>query len=124
VTSSSPRERIKSIADTEAAGSVTLIPILVCGMIVLGMVGISLYGARTLPWDARILNGRGPWYVTVSLVVFPVLGAILYGIFLSSASAASHRSRQPVEIVILFFALLALSQFWTIKTARSSRSTG
>jgi hypothetical protein len=50
--------------------------------------------------------------------VLPACGAILYGLFLGSASAADHRSRQPVGIVILAFAVLALLQLWTIKSAR------
>jgi len=97
--------------------------IVLCGMIVLGMVGISLHEAKTLPWDARILTGRGPLYVPFRLVVVPAFGAILYGIFVATVSGASHRSRQPLAIAVLFFVILALTQLWTIKAARSSRSS-
>jgi hypothetical protein len=100
---------------------------LACGTIVLGMVGIALYGAKTLPRGARIKNLPGPAYApkAFGLMVLPACGAILYGLFLGSASAADHRSRQPVGIVILAFAVLALLQLWTIKSAREdSRSLG
>ncbi len=80
----------------------------------------TLYGAKTLPWDARTKIFRGPAYApkAFGLMALPACGAILYGLFLASASSASHRSRQPVAIVILAFALLALVQFWTIKSAQ------
>jgi hypothetical protein len=96
-------------------------------MIVLGMIGIALYGAKTLPRGARIKNFPGPAYApkAFGLMVLPACAAILYGLFLGSASVATHRSRLPVDIVILAFAVFALVQLWTIKSAREdSRSLG
>jgi len=97
--------------------------IVVCGMMVLGMVGISLREARKLPWDARILTGRGPLYVPFRLAVVPAFAAVLYGIFVGNLSGARHTSRQPLAIEVFFFVLLALTQLWTMKTARSSGSS-
>jgi hypothetical protein len=106
--------------NTEAAGGVTLKPILACGIFVLWMIGIALYGAKTLPRGARIKNFPGPAYApkAFGLMVLPACGAILYGLFVGSVSATAHRSRHPVEIAILAFALLAFLQLWTITSTR------
>jgi len=91
------------------------------------MVGLALYGAKTLSWDARIILslGRRDWPKPVVLLFLPVTGVILYVMFVGTiASSASHRSHQPVAITILLFAILAFIQFSMIRLARDSESSG
>jgi hypothetical protein len=101
-----------------------LILILVtCGLIELGMIGILLYGARSLPADARIpILSRGvrvDWPKWPGLLSYPVLGAIIYGVFIDADSTATKQQQRGSAAMILGFALIALFQFlairWTLK---------
>jgi hypothetical protein len=113
--------------DAEAGRGVTLIlSFVVTGMIVLGMIGISLYGAKTLPSDARIafLN-RGRWYLpkTVALVAYPAFAAVIYGILVAVYSSPPKRGHSQYTGPWFFvFVFLALFQLWMITLARDSAS--
>ena len=92
-----------------------------CGLIVLGMFGVSLYWARSLPADARIpVRGRFELPKWPGLLVWPVTGAIFYWVFVATAGTRTKGShQQSPALVILLFVVLALAQFLSIRRAKS-----
>ena len=87
----------------------------VAGVVVLlAMVGISIYGWVTLPTDARIPVHRGPggwgnWQPKArALITYPVGGAVVFGIVLTATSRAKSGSTAleliaPLALLVIFF---------------------
>ena len=106
----------------------TTASIAIGAVLVLVMVGISAYGAVALPSDARIPVhygiGRYNNFVpkTVGLIMWPVAGAVVFGIFIAVSEHAikpNHGSRGPGQFILLVvLALLIAFQFGAISLAR------
>ena len=106
----------------------TTASIAIGAVLVLVMVGISVYGAVTLPPDARIPihYGVGSYNnfasKTVGLIMWPVAGAVIYGIFVAVSEHAikpNHGSRGPGQFILLVvLALIVAFQFGAISLAR------
>jgi hypothetical protein len=84
-------------------------PIIASGLVVLAMVGISLWGARVLPPGARVplhhgIGGYGNWQPkAIALVTYPVIGAFLCGIVYSTARS------EPATAIIFPVAMLLMA---------------
>jgi uncharacterized membrane protein len=112
---------------------VTTASIAIGAVLVLVMVGISAYGAVTLPSDARIPihYGIGSYnnFVskTVGLIIWPVGGAVIYGIFVAVSEHAikpNHGSRGPGQFILLaVLVLIVVFQFGAISLARGGSTT-
>jgi hypothetical protein len=100
---------------------------IVAGVVVLAMVGISLWGAVTLPPSARVpmhygIGGYRNWRPKmIALIAYPAIGLVVCGIIYASQS-----SGKPTATVIAPIALLimAFTQYRAIVAAirRSGRN--
>jgi hypothetical protein len=107
---------------------VTTASIAIGAVLVLVMVGISVYGAVTLPSDARIPihYGIGSYNnfasKTVGLIMWPVGGAVIYGIFVAASEHAikpNHGGGSPARLIMLVvLVLVAAFQYGAISLAR------
>jgi len=97
---------------------------LVVGVLVLlAMVGISVYGWRKLPPDARVPVHRGPggwgnWQPKArALITYPVGGAVVFAIVLT-ATTRGKSGKTPLE-AIAPLAILAIffSQYFAVMAA-------
>ena len=92
-------------------------------VILLAMVGISLYGWRTLPPDARMPLHRGPGGYgncqpkARALITYPVGGAVVFAIVLT-ATTSGKSGKTPLE-VIAPLAILAIffAQYFAVMAA-------
>jgi hypothetical protein len=94
-------------------------PIIAAGVVALAMVGISVWGAVTLPPGARVpvhhgLGGYNNWQPkTLALITYPVIGVVVCGILF-----ASHSSAKPTTIIAPIVLLIAAcSQYGAIRAA-------
>jgi hypothetical protein len=97
---------------------------LVTGVVILlATVGISVYGWRTLPPDARVPLHRGPggfgnWQPKArALITYPVGGAVVFAIVLT-ATTSGNSGKTPLE-VIAPLAVLAIffAQYFAVMAA-------
>jgi hypothetical protein len=101
------------------------IDILVAGVLVLpAMVGISVYGWRTLPPDARVplhrgLGGFGNWQPkALALITYPVGGAVVFAIVLTATTSGKSGKTTPfVVIATLAFLAIFFSQYFAVMAA-------
>jgi hypothetical protein len=115
---------------------VTVVSFVISGLFLAAMIGISLYGARTLPPDARIPlhYGIGSYNnfasKTTGLVVWPAGGAVIFAIL---AAVTSHASRPghphgsgntPLIILPIVLAVVAASQWGAIRLAKNNTASG
>ena len=97
--------------------------LVVGGLVLLAMVGISVYGWRTLPPDARVPLHRGPggfgnWQPKArALITYPVGGAVVFAIVLT-ATTRGKSGKTPLE-VIAPLAILAIffTQYFAVMAA-------
>jgi hypothetical protein len=98
---------------------------LVVGVLVLlAMVGISVYGWRTLPPDARVPLHRGPggfgnWQPKArALITYPVGGAVVFAIVLTATTSGKSGKTTPL-VVIAPLAILAIffAQYFAVMAA-------
>ncbi len=97
--------------------------VVVGALVLLSMVGISVYGWRTLPPDARIPLHRGPggwgnWQPkALALITYPVGGAVVFAIVLTATS--SGKSGKTAFMLIAPLAILAIffSQYFAVMAA-------
>jgi hypothetical protein len=107
---------------------VTTASIVIGALLLLVMVCISVYGAITLPSEARIplhygIGSYGNFASkTVGLIMWPVGGAVIYGIFVAVSEHAikpNHGSAGPAPFIMLVVLLLvAALQYGAISLAR------
>jgi hypothetical protein len=108
---------------------VTVVSIVAGALILVAMIGIALYGAATLPADARvpIHYGIGAYNnfasKTVGLIMWPAAGAVIYGLFVALSEHVlrpNHRGGGSGPLIILLFVLaLACAFEWgAISVAR------
>jgi len=92
----------------------TVVSVVIGALIVVTMIGIALYGAATLPSDARIPihYGIGSYNnfasKTVGLIMWPAAGALIYGLFIALSGHAlkpNHGSSGSGPAIILPFVL-------------------
>lgn len=100
-------------------------------IIVLAMAGISLYGARVLPPGSLVplhhgIGGYNNWQPKVlALIVYPVLGAVVYTILLVATGGASSSGKStPAVIAPIVMVIVVISQYGAIRAAirRSDRA--
>ena len=107
-------------------GSVSFV---ISGLLVGVMIGISLYGSRILPPDARVPLHLGPGGYgsfaskTTGLIVFPVIGVAILALLTAvsgHAVKANHGGSGAVPLIILPIALAAIVcvQWGAISVAR------
>jgi hypothetical protein len=113
----------------EAQVAVSLV---VCGLLVLAMVGVSAYGARSLPPGARIpihyglgtYNNFAP--KAIGLVMWPAGGAVAYGIFAGIEAGAikpDHPGGSGGVILPVVLVVILAGQIGAIRAARSGGSS-
>jgi hypothetical protein len=114
---------------------VTVVSFVISGLFLAAMIGISLYGARTLPPDARIPlhYGLGSYNNFASksagLVVWPAGGAVLFAILAALAGHAFRPSHPhgsgttPLIILPIALAVVAASQWGAIRLARNNTAS-
>jgi hypothetical protein len=98
------------------------------GVILLAMVGVSCYGWVTLPADARVPVHFGAGYnnfapKAVGLLVHPAAGVLVYVI---SAMTTHHNPAKASSAVYIFpvvMCVLLIVQAGAIKVARSRSGT-
>jgi predicted Na+-dependent transporter len=97
------------------------------GVILLAMIGVSCYGAVTLPSDARVPIHFGVSYNNfvpkrIGLVVHPAAGAVvlLLSIFVSHGNSANGTSSKAVPhvIFVIIMCVLLVVQVGAIWMAR------
>ena len=102
--------------------------LVISGVILLAMIGVSWYGAVTLPADARVPIHFGISYNNfvpkrVGLVLHPALGALVFLIIglvshgKPAAGTSSHGAPPPVILPIIMGVLLVV-QIGAIRVAR------
>jgi hypothetical protein len=103
-------------------GSSMDVGVVVGGVIVLlAMVGISVYGWVTLPPGAQVplhhgIGGYGNWQPkTIALISYPVIGALVFAVVLGATSRAS--SSGPTVIAPLAILVAAVSQYFAVRAA-------
>jgi len=103
--------------------------LVISGVLVLAMIGVSLYGARHLPPDVRIPihYGLGSYNNFVSrnvgLVMWPAVGVLIFGIFAGVQAGAvkpNHGGGAAPIIIPIALALVVFAQAGAIRTARAS----
>ena len=86
----------------------TIVALTAGGVLVALMVGIAVFGWRTLPADARvpIHYGVGSWdnfaFKTFGLLLRPVVGLLIYGVFaaiMDSRPGAGRPAGSPISRV-------------------------
>jgi hypothetical protein len=101
--------------------------LIVGGVILLAMIGMSWYGWVTLPADARVPVHFGAGYNNfvpkrIGLILHPAAGALVFVITIlaSHHAIAVHGSKSAPDVIlpIIMVVLLAV-QFGAIKVARS-----
>ena len=96
------------------------------GVLLLAMIGVSWYGWITLPADARVPIHFGVGYNNfvskrIGLIMHPAAGVLVYVIF---ALATHHSSKSsPVFIGPLVLCVLLAVQVGAIKVARTKSGT-
>lgn len=95
------------------------------GVLLLAMIGVSWYGWITLPADARVPIHFGVGYNNfvskrLGLIMHPAAGVLVYVI---SALATHHSSKSPVFIGPLVMCVLLAVQVGAIKVARTKSGT-
>ena len=101
----------------------------ISGLLVGVMIGISLYGSRILPSDARIPLHLGPGGYgsftskTIGLILFPVAGAVIFALLVGIAQhviKGNHGGSGTTALIILPIALavIAATQWGAIAVAR------
>jgi hypothetical protein len=104
--------------------------LVISGVLVLAMIGISLYAARYLPPDVRIPihYGLGAYNNFVSrnlgLVMWPAVGVLIFGIFAGVEAAAlkpNHGGGGVAPVLVpIALAVVLFAQVGAIRTGQAS----
>jgi hypothetical protein len=107
---------------------VTTASIVIGALLLLAMVGISVYGAITLPSDARIplhygIGSYGNFAPkTVGLIMWSAGGAVIYGIFVAVSEHAikpNHGGSGPAQFIMpVVLVLVVALEYGAISLAR------
>jgi hypothetical protein len=101
-------------------------PIIAAGVVALAMVGISAWGAVTLPPGALVpmhhgIGGFNNWQPkAIALIAYPVIGLLVCGVIYASQSSGKPAATIIAPIALL---LMAFTQYRAIVAAirRSGR---
>jgi hypothetical protein len=103
------------------------VSLVVCGLLVGCMIGISVYGARMLPADARIPlhYGIGAYNnfasKTIGLILWPAVGVVIFAINAAievGVMKPDHGSPAASQYILpLVLLVVAATQVGAIKTA-------
>jgi len=109
--------------------AVAAVSFVVSGLLVGVMIGISWYGARTLPPDARLPLHYGPGgygsFVSrnTGLIVWPVAGAAIFALLVGVSQGVikpNHGSSGTALIILPIVLLALIAAHWgAISRARS-----
>jgi hypothetical protein len=113
---------------------VTAVSFLISGLLLGVVIGISWYGARTLPPEARIplhygLGAYGNFASkTTGLLLWPAGGAVVFALLAAvseHAIKANHGGSGKVTLIILPIALavIAVTQWGAISLARRNATS-
>jgi len=108
---------------------VSSVSLVISGLLLGVMIGISWYGARTLPADARVPLHFGPGGYgsfapkTMGLIMFPVGGAVIFALLVAVSEHAikgNHGGSGTVPLIILPIALtvIIVTQWGAIAVAK------
>jgi hypothetical protein len=109
------------------------VSLIICGLLVVCMIGISVYGARVLPDDARIplhygLGSYGNFAPkAVGLIMWPAIGVVVYVIFIAIQEHAikpNHPSGSTVYILPIVMAVMVAAHVGAIRAAVGSTRGG
>ncbi len=106
-----------------AEASVEIGAVIVGGVVLLAMIGMSVYAARTLPPGAQIpvhhgIGGYNNWMSkSTGLVIWPATGAVVFVITAVTAASAHAGSKAPSLILPFVLLLVAVSQYGAIRAA-------
>jgi hypothetical protein len=114
--------------------ALTVVSFVISGLLLAAMIGISWYGAVTLPPDARIpIHYRLGAYnnfasKTTGLIVWPVVGALAVAVLAALSAHAikpNHSGGGQVPLIILPILLLVITaaQWGAISVARKNAAT-
>jgi hypothetical protein len=93
------------------------------GIVLLAMVAMSVWGARTLPPGARVpvhhgIGGYGNWQPKVfALVTYPVAGALVFAIIAGVVSPGGNSSGKtaPAVLAPVVLLVIAASQYGALR---------
>jgi hypothetical protein len=107
---------------------VTVVPLVIGGFLLAVMIGISCYGAVSLPPDARIPlhYGIGSYNnfasKKIGLILWPAAGALLFAVFTAASVHAIKPNHPggsaPAIIAPIVLAVIAATQWGAISIAR------
>jgi hypothetical protein len=114
---------------------VTAVSFVISGLLVGAMIGISWYGARTLPPDARIpLHfGIGTYNnfasKTTGLIIWPVGGVVVFALLTAVYEGVikpNHggSAKAPLIILPVVLAVTVAAQWGAISLARRNATSG
>jgi hypothetical protein len=113
---------------------VAAVSFVVSGLLVGVMIGISWYGGRILPPDARIPLHYGPGGYgsftskKTGLIVWPVAGAVIFALLVGIYAGAikpNHGSNGTALIILPIVLLALIAAHWgAISRARSDTTVG
>jgi hypothetical protein len=93
------------------------------GIVLLAMVGISVYAWVTLPPGTRVplhhgIGGYGNWQPkTIALISYPVIGAFVFAVVLGATSSAKSGKTTPAVIAPLVLLVIAVGQYFAVRAA-------
>jgi hypothetical protein len=101
--------------------------LIIGGVLLLAMIGVSWYGWVTLPADARVPVHFGTGYNNfvpkrLGLIIHPAAGVLVYVV----TTAATHHSAKAAPLFIgpLLMGVTLVVQIGAIKVARTRSGTG
>jgi hypothetical protein len=114
---------------------VTVVSFVISGLLLGEMIGMSWYGARTLPRDARIpLHfGIGAYNnfasKTTGLIVWPAAGVVICALMaaVSAGAIKANHGGSPRAVLIILpvvLAVTAVAQWGAISLARRNATSG
>ena len=111
----------------------TVVSIVIGGLLLAVMIGISCYGAVSLPSDARIPlhYGIGSYNnfasKTTALILWPAIGALLFALLTAVSLHAIKPNHPgggaPAIIAPIALAIIAATQWGAISVARKNAAT-
>ena len=111
----------------------TVVSVVIGGLLVAVMIGISCYGAVSLPSDARIPlhYGIGSYNnfasKNIALILWPALGALLFALLtaisLHAIKPNHHGGGPPAIIAPIVLVIIAATQWGAISVARRNAAT-
>jgi hypothetical protein len=94
------------------------------GIVLLAMVGISVYAWVTLPPGAQVplhfgIGGYRNWQPkTIALITYPVIGAVVFAVVLGTTSSANSSGKTaPTVIAPLLILIIAVTQYFAVRAA-------